>query len=161
MNKRLIIKVLIGLGLLLLILMAVGEYQWRTQGLGVEIDRTKALGVVTNSYGIRDQDLATIEVSSFEAKDKALLIKIAKDSQEIMRHSSDLDWIRKNGRMIYVRGYCAIVFESEKTKKPAFFTKKFRNTEERQLLNLEFEDNYSKIFPINIPEKTEQQNCYD
>ena len=100
MNKRLIIKVLIGLGLLLLILMAVGEYQWRTQGLGVEIDRTKALGVVTNSYGIRDQDLATIEASSFEAKDKALLIKIAKDSQEIMRHSSDLDWIRKNGRMI-------------------------------------------------------------
>lgn len=165
MNKKIIIRVLIGLGFLITVLMAIGEYQWRTQGLGVVIDRQKALGTVTNEYGIRDQDLALIQSSKFDDSGKRLLIKVAKDYQDQMLHSNDKEWILKNGRAIYIRGYCAIGYEVEKLKnKPSdpSILKKFYDNPERRILVGEFEANYYELDLSNeSPSDEEERACYE
>ena len=125
-----------------------GEYQIQTKGIGVWIDRQKALGKVTNAYGIRDEDLALIESREYTKINKELFIQVAKDTQDIILNSNDKEWIKKNGRAIYIRDICLVLIELDYFKineRQNTLNYIYKKESERGILYQEFYYNFNDI----------------
>ena len=145
-------KIFIGLtisGLLYLLFAGYAEYLWQTKGAGMIIDRQKVIGVSTNEYQIRDQDLALVNSLQVSYKSKKLLIKVAQDYQSIVLHSNDMNWIRSNGRDLEIRNYCALDEEYIRNKKSSKGKVKFMDTfldsDERDIFYKEYNINYRSM----------------
>lgn len=164
-------KVLLILLGLFVLYYAYGEYQIQTKGMGVWIDRQKALGTVTNQYGIRDEDLKLIDSREYTKTNRELFIQVAKDTQDIILNSNNKDWILKNGRAIWIREMCLTVieykFESDRKKN---ISPKFVDTSERSTLYQEYYYNYNDLgleqsFPpekeINRTNDELRQYCFN
>ena len=158
-------KILIFLYGLFIIYYIYGEYQIQTQGIGVWIDREKALGTVTNSYGIRDQDLELIESREYTKINKDLFIQVAKDSQDIMLNSNNKEWIKKNGRAIFIREFCTSLIEYELFKNNSYkndLAYLFKKEADRGTLNKEFYYNFNDVgLTKSFPPKKEKHNSHN
>lgn len=163
-------KILITLGCLLLafvVFLAYLEYQWQTKGMEVLINRDTTLGISTNQYKIRDQDLKTIESTQFSESAKKFLIKIAQDKQNAIRHSNDLDWIKSNHRGVTVRYHCYLdiqdlEYERLKIKGERNFSNRFIDSLERKTLYQEYKINVDELgATLETPSKKEEKEFCD
>lgn len=157
-------KILIGfgvLGFLFLAYVAYANYRWNTEGASMFVPREKAIGVITNQYGIRDSDLEFINELKVSNKDKKLLLSTAKIYQEMIVNSNNKDWIRKNHDLLRFKNFCmSEFFESAPWYKN--YWDKLGDNDEREIFEAEFSQNSAQLgLIITLPQKDQYLKCFD
>lgn len=136
------------------------DYQIKVQGVGYFINRSEALGVSTNGYQIRDEDLKRISESTYSDDEKNLFIKVAQDMQRIIMNSNNKEWISSNVLSIFQRQDCQILIEkSHDNSDTTTIFRQYNNSLERKFFYKEFENNYYQSGKNLVMPEFSLENC--